>query len=115
LRFSLDSNAPEYHPRQWVDRSSPTYAAGALVLRSPNTTHGSGWIVQARPTPQAAGAPLPNTSHGSGWIVQARPTPEARWRSAVFPSLSPRAARGERGREKWNPRRAGLSACRLCM
>jgi len=40
-----------------------------------------------------------NTTHGSGWIVQARPTKRAA-RPFVFCyiSLSPRAARGERGK-----------------
>ena len=39
---------PEYHPRQWVDCSSPAYT-GRPRDCIPNTTHGSGWIVQAQP------------------------------------------------------------------
>src|SRR2546426_12694274 len=40
---------PESHPRQWVDRSSPAYRRRHPRC-SPNPTHGSGWIVQVRPT-----------------------------------------------------------------
>jgi hypothetical protein len=35
------------HPREWVDRSNPTYMR-ALNTAS-NRTHGSGWIVQVQP------------------------------------------------------------------
>src|SRR6185295_12689304 len=39
----------EYHPRQWVDRSSPAYRRRTSAA-SGNTTHGSEWIVQVQPT-----------------------------------------------------------------
>src|SRR5262245_24118885 len=37
----------EYHPRKWVDHSSPAYMESG---RGSNTTHGSGWIIQVEPT-----------------------------------------------------------------
>jgi hypothetical protein len=49
---------PEYHPRQWVDRSSPAYTEGGVSPASPNTTHGSGWIVQVQPTGRAGSRPF---------------------------------------------------------
>jgi hypothetical protein len=49
LPRKTDRLLPEYHPRQWVDCSSPTYPERPIDC-FPNTTHGSGWIVQVRPT-----------------------------------------------------------------
>ena len=43
----------ESHPREWVDRSGAAYNGGGPTL-SWNPTHGSGWIVQVRPTTEAA-------------------------------------------------------------
>ena len=73
---------PITHPRHWVDRSSAAYERGGSPLLS-NTTHGSGWIVQARPTKGSGSTASLNTTHGSGWIVQARPTKA----NAGFPSF----------------------------
>jgi hypothetical protein len=49
----------------------------------------------------------PNTTHGSGWIVQVQPTTEAARSLRFWLSLSPRAARGERGQ-------TGNLWCALC-
>src|SRR5262249_31411395 len=53
-----------------------------MILRNP--THGSGWMVQARPTKEAWTS-LSNPTHGSGWIVQAQPTGAAPIRSQIPP------------------------------
>src|SRR5262245_64855049 len=38
----------KYHPRKWVDCSSPTYKRS--VDGSTNATHGSAWIVHIQPS-----------------------------------------------------------------
>ena len=105
---------PKSHPRQWVDRSSPAYTEHARDL-SRNPTHGSGWIVQARPTQSthATSPEIPPTAVGgsfkpglhrartrpspefhprySGWIVQARPTQSTH---ATFSRIPPTAVGG---------------------
>ena len=52
-----------------------------------------------------------NTTHGSGWIVQAQPTERADRPFVLCFSLSPRAAKGERRRGNRNP--TVRSRCRL--
>jgi hypothetical protein len=56
---------------------------------SPNPTHGSGWIVQVRPTEGGLSPTPPNTTHGSGWIVQVQPT--QREASRLRPRIPPTA------------------------
>src|SRR5947199_317472 len=80
---------PEYHPRQWVDRSSPAYKRGPINC-FPNTTHGSGWIVQVQPTNEGGTTASLNTTHGSGWIVQVQPIKKTDRRSSLLLSLSSR-------------------------
>src|SRR5437867_2377078 len=53
FKFSLQEMLvalfPKYHPRKWVDCSSSAYRKCSWPC-FPNTTHGSGWIVQVQPT-----------------------------------------------------------------
>src|SRR6266487_4403054 len=84
------------HPREWVDCSDPTYTRAQTEFLNP--THGSGWIVQIRPTrehkPSLESHPREwvdgsdptytraqtqclNPTHGSGWIVQIRPSKQS--------------------------------------
>jgi len=44
----------KFHPRQWVDCSSPAYNEAMIEFLNP--THGSGWIVQIRPPKQSGEA-----------------------------------------------------------
>ena len=58
LKFNLADaetvrNLQEYHPLLWVDCSGAAYQTGGPTP-SWNPTHGSGWIVQVRPTTEAA-------------------------------------------------------------
>src|SRR6266850_7860380 len=78
----------EYHPRQWVDRSSPAYKGMGLdlLLRIPPTAVGGSF----KSSLQRNGARLAssNTTHGSGWMVQVKPTKE--WGSTCFFEYHPR-------------------------
>jgi len=70
-RLCKNSGNPT-HGSGWIVQVRPT--EGGLSPTSPNTTHGSRWIVQVRPTEGGLSPTSPNTTHGSGWIVQVRPT-----------------------------------------
>src|SRR5262249_58737388 len=48
LQRRAHSKIPEFHPRQWVDRSNPAYKDGR-TRTSLNSTHGSAWKVQVLP------------------------------------------------------------------
>src|SRR2546428_12653188 len=50
-------------------------ASGRLCENSENPTHGSGWIVQVRPTTSVT--EFLNPTNGSWWIVQIRPPNKA--------------------------------------
>jgi glycine cleavage system H lipoate-binding protein len=67
----------EYHPRQWVDRSGAAYRGRTSRFHPRIPTHGSGWIVQVQPTNDGDSTASLNTTHGSGWIVQVQPTNRA--------------------------------------
>src|SRR5882724_9225879 len=62
----------ESHPRKWVDRSSPAYIERRRrLLRIPPTEVGGSFKSGLHRTPSTASS---NPTHGSGWIVQVRPT-----------------------------------------
>jgi hypothetical protein len=76
---------------------------------SGNTTHGSGWIVQAQPTNEGGSTASLNPTHGSGWIVQAQPTKKGDCHYCFCISLT-RDARREKEKKNKNP---GALLCRL--
>src|SRR6266705_2685519 len=66
-----------------------------LCEDSGNTTHGSGWIVQVRPT---EGGPLSYVLeyHPRQWVDRSSPAYKESGSPLCLVSLSPRGARGER-------------------
>src|SRR5688572_26274699 len=59
----------EYHQRQLVDVSLPTYNKHPLHFRIPPTTVGGCFTSNLQQTP----TPLSNTTNDSWWIVQLQP------------------------------------------
>jgi len=64
-----------------IDASVPGVCVGfsrinckSVSKDSDNTTHSSGWMIQAQPTRTSLGGSVPNPTHGSGWMIQAQPT-----------------------------------------
>src|SRR5687767_10003703 len=66
--------------------------AEALHKKSENPTHGSGWIVQVRPTKVDA-MKNPNPTNGSWWLVQVQPTDSQKFKKFWTLSGAPQKLR----------------------
>src|SRR6266705_2314229 len=86
-----------------IESEATSWHRTILPTAVSNTTHGSGWIVQVRPTEGGLSPASPNTTHGSGWIVQVRPTGRAARSFCFLLSLSSRRE-WRKGEEKWDSR-----------